>query len=66
MPNIRKSGWKGYKSVDLFQNWETPIIQIQIRQKAKWYGELFAMTADLDEYYSRYEVFDVYWPKWSS
>jgi hypothetical protein len=33
----------------------------RLDKAAKWYGELFAMTADLDaEYYSRYEVFDVY------
>jgi hypothetical protein len=35
---------KGYKSVDMFQNWETPITSMEARKAAQWYGELFTMT----------------------
>ena len=48
---------KGYKSVDLFQklgNYSYSICNMD--KAAKWYGELFAMTYDLDPvYYYRYE-----------
>jgi tetratricopeptide (TPR) repeat protein len=47
---------KGYKSVDLFQKLGNSYYSnSRLDKAAKWYGELFAMTADLDaEYYSRY------------
>ncbi len=48
---------KGYRSVDLFQklgNYSYSICNMD--KAAKWYGELFAMTSDLDPvYYYRYE-----------
>jgi hypothetical protein len=37
------------------KNWETPIIQILgLDKAAKWYGELFAITSDLDWNITRY------------
>ncbi|WP_016990420.1 hypothetical protein [Flavobacterium sp. ACAM 123] len=47
---------KGYKSVDLFQKLANSYYSnSRLDKAAKWYGELFAMTSDLDaEYYSRY------------
>jgi tetratricopeptide (TPR) repeat protein len=47
---------KGYKSVDLFQKLGNSYYSnSRLDKAAKWYGELFAMTYDLDaEYYSRY------------
>lgn len=47
---------KGYKSVDLFQKLANSYYSnSRLDKAAKWYGELFAMTYDLDaEYYSRY------------
>jgi tetratricopeptide (TPR) repeat protein len=47
---------KGYKSVDLFQKLGNSYYSnSRLDKAAKWYGELFAMTSDLDaEYYSRY------------
>jgi hypothetical protein len=46
---------KGYKSVDMFQNWETPITSMEARKAAQWYGELFTMTSEVEPaYYYRY------------
>jgi hypothetical protein len=45
---------KGYKSVDMFQNWETPITSMEARKAAQWYGELFAMTSEVEPAYYRY------------
>jgi tetratricopeptide (TPR) repeat protein len=47
---------KGYKSVDLFQKLGNSYYSnSRLDKAAKWYGELFAMTSELDaEYYSRY------------
>lgn len=47
---------KGYISVDLFQKLANSYYSnSRLDKAAKWYGELFAMTSDLDaEYYSRY------------
>ena len=47
---------KGYKSVDIFQKLgNTYYFNTQYENAAKWYGELFAMTSDLEaEYYYRY------------
>ncbi|PKH69288.1 flagellar motor protein MotB [Flavobacterium sp. ALD4] len=47
---------KGYKSVDLFQKLGNSYYSnSRLDKAAKWYGELFAITSDLDrEYYSRY------------
>ncbi|MDR7370831.1 flagellar motor protein MotB [Flavobacterium aquidurense] len=48
---------KGYRSVDLFQKLGNSSYDIcNFDKAAKWYGELFAMTYDLDPvYYYRYE-----------
>jgi hypothetical protein len=44
---------KGYKSVDMFQNWETT--SMEARKAAQWYGELFTMTSEVEPaYYYRY------------
>ena len=47
---------KGYKSIDLFQKLGNSSYAIcNLDQAAKWYGELFAMTYDLEPmYYYRY------------
>lgn len=47
---------KGYKSVDLFQKLgNSSYINCYFDKAAVWYGELFAMTSDLDPiYYYRY------------
>jgi tetratricopeptide (TPR) repeat protein len=47
---------KGYKSVDLFQKLGNSYYSSsRLDKAAKWYGEMFAITYDLDpEYYSRY------------
>ncbi len=47
---------KGYKSIDLFQKLGNSSYAIcNLDKAAKWYGELFAMTYDLDQmYYYRY------------
>ena len=47
---------KGYKSIDLFQKLGNSAYAIcNLEKAAKWYGELFAMTYDLDQmYYYRY------------
>lgn len=47
---------KGYKSIDLFQKLGNSSYAIcNLDKAAKWYGELFAMTYDLDPmYYYRY------------
>ncbi len=47
---------KGYKSVDLFQKLgNSYYFNSELDKAAKWYGELFAMTSDLEpEYYYRY------------
>jgi hypothetical protein len=51
---MKESGCKGYKSVDLFQKMGNSYYSnSRLDKAAKWYGELFAITADLDpEYYS--------------
>lgn len=47
---------KGYKSVDIFQKLGNAFyFNDELDKAARWYGELFAMTPDLDvEYYYRY------------
>jgi tetratricopeptide (TPR) repeat protein len=47
---------KGYKSVDLFQKLGNSYYSFtELDKAAKWYGELFAMTSDLEpEYYNQY------------
>ena len=47
---------KGYKSVDMFQKLgNSYYFNSELEKAAKWYGELFAMTSDLEpEYYYRY------------
>ncbi|MES2573748.1 MAG: hypothetical protein V4572_02285 [Bacteroidota bacterium] len=47
---------KGYKSIEIFQKLgDTYFYDEQYTKAAKWYGELFAMTTNLDsEYYDRY------------
>ena len=47
---------KGYKSVDLFQKLGNSYYSFaELDKAAKWYGELFTMTDDLEpEYYNQY------------
>ena len=47
---------KGYKSVDMFKKLGNAYyFNAKLEDAAKWYGELFAMTTDLEpEYYYRY------------
>jgi len=47
---------KGYKSVDLFQKLGNAFYtELNMAKAAKWYGELFALTTDLDAiYYNQY------------
>ena len=47
---------KGYKSVDLFQKLgNSYYLFAKLDKAAKWYGELFAMTSDLEpKYYNQY------------
>lgn len=47
---------KGYKSIDLFQKLGNAFYtDLNMVKAAKWYGELFAMTTDLDPiYYNQY------------
>jgi hypothetical protein len=47
---------KGYKSIDLFQKLGNSFYKsLDMEKAAKWYGELFALTSDLEpEYYKRY------------
>lgn len=47
---------KGYKSADMFQKLgNSYYFNGQLEQSAKWYGELFAMTTDIEPvYYYRY------------
>jgi hypothetical protein len=47
---------KGYKSVDLFQKLgNSSYSNCKLEKAAVWYGELFALTSDLDPiYYYRY------------
>lgn len=47
---------KGYKSVDMFQKLGNAYyFNADLEKAAKWYGELFAMTQDVEaEYYYRY------------
>ncbi|MFV7236984.1 flagellar motor protein MotB, partial [Flavobacterium sp. ZB4R12] len=47
---------KGYKSADMFQKLgNSYYYNAELDQAAKWYGELFAMTSDVEpEYYYRY------------
>ena len=47
---------KGYKSVDLFQKLGNSYYSsAELEKAAKWYGELFAMTTDLEpQYYNQY------------
>lgn len=43
---------KGYKSIDLFQKLGNAFYtDLNMEKAAKWYGELFAMTMDLDAMY---------------
>ena len=47
---------KGYKSIDLFEKLGNAFYaDLNMIKAAKWYGELFAMTTDLDViYYNQY------------
>ena len=47
---------KGYKSVEMFQKLgNSYYFNAELEKAAKWYGELFSMTQDIDpEYYYRY------------
>lgn len=47
---------KGYKSIDLFQKLGNAFYtDMNMTKAAKWYGELFALTTDLDAiYYNQY------------
>jgi len=47
---------KGYKSIDIFQKLGNGFyFNAEYKKAARWYGELFAMTSDLEpEYYYRY------------
>lgn len=47
---------KGYKSIDMFQKLgNSYYFNAELDKAAKWYGELFGMTTDLEpEYYYRY------------
>ena len=47
---------KGYKSADLFQKLGNSYYSYaELDKAAKWYGELFAMTSDLEpKYYNQY------------
>jgi outer membrane protein OmpA-like peptidoglycan-associated protein/tetratricopeptide (TPR) repeat protein len=47
---------KGYKSADMFQKLGNAYyFNAELEQSAKWYGELFAMTSDIEPvYYYRY------------
>lgn len=47
---------KGYKSIDLFQKLGNAFYDdLNMVKAAKWYGELFAITTDLDAiYYNQY------------
>lgn len=47
---------KGYKSIDLFQKLGNAFYsELNMTKAAKWYGELFALTTDLDAiYYNQY------------
>ncbi|TRX05173.1 OmpA family protein [Flavobacterium gawalongense] len=47
---------KGYKSADMYQKLgNSYYYNAELDQAAKWYGELFAMTSDVEpEYYYRY------------
>lgn len=47
---------KGYKSIDLFQKLGNAFYSdLNMTKAAKWYGELFALTTDLDAiYYNQY------------
>src|SRR5947207_10385956 len=47
---------KGYKSVDMFKKLANACyFNSEFEKAARWYGELFAMTQDLEpEYYYRY------------
>jgi tetratricopeptide (TPR) repeat protein len=47
---------KGYKSIDLFEKLGNAFYtDLNMTKAAKWYGELFAMTTDLDViYYNQY------------
>lgn len=56
MKIYEKVAAKGYKSVDLFQKLgNSSYSNFKLEKAAKWYGELFALTLDLDPmYYYRY------------
>jgi tetratricopeptide (TPR) repeat protein len=47
---------KGYKSIDMFQKLGNSFYEnFEYDKAARWYGELFAMTTDLDQkYYLQY------------
>lgn len=47
---------KGYKSIDLFEKLGNAFYaDMNMEKAAKWYGELFAMTTDLEAvYYNQY------------
>jgi hypothetical protein len=49
-----KEAEKGYKS-DMFQKLGNAYyFNAELEQSAKWYGELFAMTSDIEPVYYRY------------
>jgi tetratricopeptide (TPR) repeat protein len=46
---------KGYKSVDMFQKGNAYYFNGKLEKAAQWYGELFAMTSEVEPaYYYRY------------
>ncbi|UQD56883.1 hypothetical protein [Flavobacterium sp. K5-23] len=47
---------KGYKSIDMFQKLGNSFYEnFEYEKAARWYGELFKMTTDLDQkYYQQY------------
>jgi tetratricopeptide (TPR) repeat protein len=47
---------KGYKSIDMFQKLGNSFYEnFEYDKAARWYGELFTMTTDLDQkYYQQY------------
>lgn len=49
---------KGYKSIDIFRKLGNKFyFNDELEKAARWYGELFAMTSDLEaEYYYRYSA----------
>jgi hypothetical protein len=52
---MKRVAEKGYKSEELLKTRQCILFQCSTEDAAKWYGELFTMTTDLEpEYYYRY------------